>query len=45
MSPPFIAVGQAATGPYPLIGNYGVTAEDWESGDMQVRGLVVKQLM
>jgi carbamoyl-phosphate synthase small subunit len=29
---------------YPLIGNYGITAEDWESSEVQVRGVVVKQL-
>ncbi|MHB9024059.1 MAG: glutamine-hydrolyzing carbamoyl-phosphate synthase small subunit [Armatimonadota bacterium] len=36
--------GQILTLTYPLIGNYGVTEEDWESGVIQVRGLVVKQL-
>ena len=36
--------GQILTFTYPLIGNYGITAEDWESGAVQVRGVVVKQL-
>jgi carbamoyl-phosphate synthase small subunit len=36
--------GQILTLTYPLIGNYGVMPEDWESGEVQVRGLVVKQL-
>ncbi len=36
--------GQILTLTYPLIGNYGVTDEDWESDAVQVRGLVVKQL-
>lgn len=36
--------GQILTLTYPLIGNYGVMNEDWESGEVQVRGLVVKQL-
>jgi len=36
--------GQILTLTYPLIGNYGITAEDWESSEIQVRGLVVKQL-
>ncbi|MHB9129500.1 MAG: glutamine-hydrolyzing carbamoyl-phosphate synthase small subunit [Armatimonadota bacterium] len=36
--------GQILTLTYPLIGNYGVTGEDWESGQVQVRGFVVKQL-
>ena len=36
--------GQILTFTYPLIGNYGVAEEDWESGAVQVRGIVVKQL-
>lgn len=36
--------GQILTLTYPLIGNYGITEEDWESGEVQVRGFVVKQL-
>jgi carbamoyl-phosphate synthase small subunit len=36
--------GQILNFTYPLIGNYGVTDEDWESGEVQVRGVVVKQL-
>ncbi len=36
--------GQILTLTYPLIGNYGITDEDWESGEVQVRGFVVKQL-
>jgi carbamoyl-phosphate synthase small subunit len=36
--------GQILTLTYPIIGNYGVMDEDWESGEIQVRGLVVKQL-
>ena len=36
--------GQILTFTYPLIGNYGVSSEDWESSDVQVRGVVVKQL-
>ena len=36
--------GQILTFTYPLIGNYGVTPQDWESDGVQVRGVVVKQL-
>ena len=36
--------GQILTFTYPLIGNYGINSDDWESGQMQVRGVVVKQL-
>ncbi|HEY3415773.1 MAG TPA: glutamine-hydrolyzing carbamoyl-phosphate synthase small subunit [Armatimonadota bacterium] len=36
--------GQILTLTYPLIGNYGVTEDDWESSAIQVRGLIVKQL-
>ncbi len=36
--------GQLLTFTYPLIGNYGITPEDWESDQVQVRGIVVKQL-
>jgi len=36
--------GQILTFTYPLIGNYGVTDEDWESSAVQVRGVVMKQL-
>jgi carbamoyl-phosphate synthase small subunit len=35
--------GQILTLTYPLIGNYGIAEEDWESVGIQVRGLVVKQ--
>ena len=36
--------GQILTFTYPLIGNYGVTGDDWESDAVQVRGVVMKQL-
>lgn len=36
--------GQILTFTYPLIGNYGITEEDWESSEVQLRGIVVKQL-
>src|SRR5437660_10132238 len=36
--------GQLLTLTYPLIGNYGVTEEDFESRQVQVAGFVVKQL-
>jgi carbamoyl-phosphate synthase small subunit len=36
--------GQILTLTYPIIGNYGVNIDDWESNNVQVRGLVVKQL-
>jgi carbamoyl-phosphate synthase small subunit len=36
--------GQILTFTYPLIGNYGVTAEDFESRQVQVRGAVLKEL-
>ncbi len=36
--------GQILTFTYPLIGNYGINVDDWESGQLQVRGVVVKQL-
>jgi carbamoyl-phosphate synthase small subunit len=36
--------GQIVTMTYPLIGNYGVNAEDTESGRPQVEGLVVREL-
>jgi len=36
--------GQILTFTYPLIGNYGVTPQDWESDGVQARGVVVKQL-
>ncbi len=36
--------GQILTFTYPLIGNYGVTAEDFESRRVQVEGVVMKEL-
>ena len=36
--------GQILTFTYPLIGNYGVTDEDFESRRVQVRGAVLKEL-
>ncbi len=36
--------GQILNLTYPIIGNYGVNIDDWESNDIQVRGLIVKQL-
>ena len=36
--------GQLVTLTYPLIGNYGVTPDDFESQRVQVGGLVVKEL-
>ncbi len=36
--------GQIVTMTYPLIGNYGTTAEDQESHDVQVEGFVVREL-
>lgn len=36
--------GQILTFTFPLIGNYGVNPDDWESSEIQVRGIVVKQL-
>lgn len=36
--------GQLVTLTYPLIGNYGVTPDDFESARVQVGGLVVKEL-
>ena len=36
--------GQIVTMTYPLIGNYGTTAEDEESGAVQVDGFVVREL-
>src|SRR3954470_20960550 len=36
--------GQIVTMTYPLIGNYGTTAEDQESGSVQVEGFVVREL-
>ncbi|MCL5283190.1 MAG: glutamine-hydrolyzing carbamoyl-phosphate synthase small subunit [Armatimonadetes bacterium] len=35
--------GQIVTLTYPLIGNYGVTAEDFESSKIQVAGFVVRE--
>src|SRR5580658_7299857 len=35
--------GQIVTLTYPLIGNYGVNADDFESGRVQVEGLVVRE--
>src|SRR5207302_6753777 len=36
--------GQIVTMTYPLIGNYGTTAEDQESDAVQVEGFVVREL-
>ena len=36
--------GQILTLTYPLIGNYGVAAEDFESKKVQVEGFIVKEL-
>ena len=36
--------GQIVTMTYPLIGNYGVNAEDIESGKLSIRGFVVREL-
>src|SRR6202158_3152595 len=35
--------GQIVTMTYPLIGNYGVNAEDAESGKPQVEGFIVRE--
>lgn len=35
--------GQILIPTYPLIGNYGVNPEDWESSRLQVRGFVVRE--
>ena len=35
--------GQLVTMTYPLIGNYGVTPEDVESGKIQAAGFIVKE--
>src|SRR5580658_5525333 len=35
--------GQIVTLTYPLIGNYGVNADDFESGRVQVEGLIVRE--
>ncbi|MBT7095758.1 carbamoyl phosphate synthase small subunit, partial [Candidatus Poribacteria bacterium] len=36
-------VGQICVMTYPLIGNYGIVPEDFESGKIQVEGLVVRE--
>jgi carbamoyl-phosphate synthase small subunit len=36
--------GQILTFTYPLIGNYGVTEDDFESGRVQVEGVVVREV-
>ncbi len=36
--------GQIVTMTYPLIGNYGINAEDVESGKLSIRGFVVREL-
>ena len=36
--------GQIVTMTYPLIGNYGINAEDRESHGLQVEGFVVREL-
>ena len=35
--------GQILVPTYPLIGNYGVNDDDWESRRIQVRGFVVRE--
>ena len=35
--------GQILMATYPMIGNYGVNDEDWESRRIQVRGFIVRQ--
>jgi carbamoyl-phosphate synthase small subunit len=35
--------GQILIPTYPLIGNYGINTEDWESDRLQVRGFVVRE--
>jgi carbamoyl-phosphate synthase small subunit len=35
--------GQILVPTYPIIGNYGINARDWESRQIQVRGLVVRE--
>jgi carbamoyl-phosphate synthase small subunit len=35
--------GQIVTMTYPLIGNYGVNSEDWESEDIHVAGFIVRE--
>ncbi len=35
--------GQIVTMTYPLIGNYGVNSEDWESEKVQVAGFIVRE--
>src|SRR5215213_2238183 len=35
--------GQIVTMTYPHIGNYGVNAEDWESGKVWVEGFVARE--
>ena len=36
--------GQILTFTYPLIGNYGVNGEDWESSDLRAQGMVCRDL-
>src|SRR5512134_105951 len=36
--------GQIVTMTYPLIGNYGINAEDVESGRLAIKGFVVREL-
>lgn len=36
--------GQIVTLTYPLIGNYGITAEDEQSGGVKAAGLIIKEL-
>jgi carbamoyl-phosphate synthase small subunit len=35
--------GQVLVPTYPMIGNYGINGRDWESRQIQVRGLVVRE--
>jgi carbamoyl-phosphate synthase small subunit len=36
--------GQIVALTYPLIGNYGTNSQDWESGGVHPRGLILKQM-
>jgi len=36
--------GQILTFTYPLIGNYGINAEDWESSSLRAQGMVCRDL-
>jgi len=36
--------GQIVTFTYPLLGNYGVNAEDWESGSLRAQAMVCREI-